>query len=791
MKLTDDLEIILKAHTKGYEDGYSRATIATKKLKTEQEKQRPLNEKLADSFSKAGTQAGIFLGPLNALSGRLTTMGVALNRINPSMLAVGVSFGSLIALTKSAILQFAQWEEQLLRQQALLNATGYAAGLTGTQLEEMAQRNARATLASVDEMRNAIGILTTFKSVSGQTFERTIQLAQDMASTFQNVSLTSATTQLAKALEDPQRGLTALTRTGVTFSEQQREQILLFAEQGDMAQAHKLILEQVAGQMSGASSAAAAGLKGKYDSLTQSYENFLNVFEKKTAGGNIGGAIIDTFTTGLENITADWENSLEHQAATVIAQRERIKSSIEANPILASYLSSDLAELEAEYQRITDLQVEAGRKRVAEEEAARAKGEITQKQLLADRKEAELKAAREKSIASLDVLETQLANEQDKINVAWERRYSKIDQLYLTQEDAEKRGFASVEALKDSLRDQADTKFNQGFASLEEKHQRELEAVRRQQERIAREKQRAIDKEAREVAKQAKAAQRLKTEQEREKVRAARQAAQELRAAQKLDRDVASIESYYATEQQRLDIDHQQRLNKLESLKLKELGMTEKYEALKAGIEKKYSQEKTATQYGQMGELGQAVAQFADFETQSSREKFETGINLGKTYFGQMGQQSKKAFAIQKAFSIAQAVMNTYQMATSAYSAMASIPYVGPVLGAGAAAAAIAFGLAQISQIRKQSSPSGQFHQGIDYVPETGNYTLLKGERVVDDRLNKDLKTYMAKPEAAAPSVNFNLQQLDTNGMENMIRENMGVVYDVVREVYEDQGRTF
>ena len=34
----------------------------------------------------------------------------------------------------------------------------------------------------------------------------------------------------------------------------------------------------------------------------------------------------------------------------------------------------------------------------------------------------------------------------------------------------------------------------------------------------------------------------------------------------------------------------------------------------------------------------------------------------------------------------------------------------------------------------------GQFHDGIDHVPNTGTYLLEKGERVVDKRLNADLK---------------------------------------------------
>lgn len=55
--------------------------------------------------------------------------------------------------------------------------------------------------------------------------------------------------------------------------------------------------------------------------------------------------------------------------------------------------------------------------------------------------------------------------------------------------------------------------------------------------------------------------------------------------------------------------------------------------------------------------------------------------------------------AFGKGVAIAQATIDTYKAANSAYSAMASIPYVGPALGAAAAAAAVMSGIANVKQI--------------------------------------------------------------------------------------------
>lgn len=86
-------------------------------------------------------------------------------------------------------------------------------------------------------------------------------------------------------------------------------------------------------------------------------------------------------------------------------------------------------------------------------------------------------------------------------------------------------------------------------------------------------------------------------------------------------------------------------------------------------------------------------------------------MNATKTFLGFMAglmqTNNKKMFEIGKAAAIAETVINTYRAAMGAYAAMASIPYVGPILGAAAAAAAIATGMAQVNAIRSQSVGGG------------------------------------------------------------------------------------
>ena len=71
---------------------------------------------------------------------------------------------------------------------------------------------------------------------------------------------------------------------------------------------------------------------------------------------------------------------------------------------------------------------------------------------------------------------------------------------------------------------------------------------------------------------------------------------------------------------------------------------------------------------------------------------------------------SKELAGVFKAAAIANTIIKTYESATSAYAAMAGIPYVGPALGVAAASAAVAAGLANVQAIA--STPVGQYADG-------------------------------------------------------------------------------
>ena len=142
-----------------------------------------------------------------------------------------MSFSALTAVVGKSVMAFADYESQMKRMESVIKATGGAAGLTAEDMDDLSKQIGMNTLANANQVRDAAIALTTFKSISGETFKTTLSLAQDLSEVMKQ-DLKSSVLQLGKALEDPVTGMTALKRAGISFNETQKEVIRNMAESG-------------------------------------------------------------------------------------------------------------------------------------------------------------------------------------------------------------------------------------------------------------------------------------------------------------------------------------------------------------------------------------------------------------------------------------------------------------------------------------------------------------------------------------------------------------------------------
>lgn len=138
-----------------------------------------------------------------------------------------------------------------------LKSTGNAAGRTLGDLTNMAAELQKNTLfGDEDILQNATAQLLTFTNIAGNEFDRTQKAALDLATRLGG-DLKSASIQLGKALNDPIANLSALSRSGIQFSKEQKEVIKSLAETGELAKAQGIILDELEKQYGGSAEAAA------------------------------------------------------------------------------------------------------------------------------------------------------------------------------------------------------------------------------------------------------------------------------------------------------------------------------------------------------------------------------------------------------------------------------------------------------------------------------------------------------------------------------------------------------
>ncbi|WP_347464244.1 transglycosylase SLT domain-containing protein [Acinetobacter thermotolerans] len=113
-------------------------------------------------------------------------------------------------------------------------------------------------------------------------------------------------------------------------------------------------------------------------------------------------------------------------------------------------------------------------------------------------------------------------------------------------------------------------------------------------------------------------------------------------------------------------------------------------------------------------------------------------------------------FAAQKAFAVAQAMLNIPAAYSKAYDAVVGTPYIGPYIAPAVGAAAAALQVAQAASM-KSVNLTGMAHNGIDSVPKEGTWLLDGGERVLNPEQNKDLTRYLNEARENSVSANVNL----------------------------------
>lgn len=189
----------------------------------------------------------------------------------------GAALGKFTDFLGSSVAEARESEKVGKTTAQIIKATGGAAKVSAGQVGALAESLSEKAGVDDEVIQTGANMLLTFKNVRNEAgqgsavFDRATAAAVDLsASGFGSVD--SSAKMLGKALNDPLKGISALGKAGVTFTQQQKDQIKVLVESGDVLGAQKIILGEVESQVGGVAAASATmgeKVKVSWDNLKE------------------------------------------------------------------------------------------------------------------------------------------------------------------------------------------------------------------------------------------------------------------------------------------------------------------------------------------------------------------------------------------------------------------------------------------------------------------------------------------------------------------------------------------
>lgn len=179
----------------------------------------------------------------------------------------GVFASALAALSLRKFIAATVEADQVQAQLAsAIRSTGGAAGQSLATLNAHAAALQKVTNFGDDATNGAQAFLLTFTKIRGDVFPKATEAVQNVA-TAMGGDLNGAALQVGKALNDPVLGMTALSRSGIQFTESQKKAVKQMVATNNIAGAQALILKELETQFGGSARAARETLGGALTSL--------------------------------------------------------------------------------------------------------------------------------------------------------------------------------------------------------------------------------------------------------------------------------------------------------------------------------------------------------------------------------------------------------------------------------------------------------------------------------------------------------------------------------------------
>jgi phage-related protein len=218
-------------------------------------------------FEKAGEEAGqSFSGGFSKESStRIGNSAKSLAKRIAVVLGGAYAVHEGIDIVKKAVAAGDDSRKIGEQTEAVIKSTGASANVTAAAIDRMATSMSLKTGIDDEAIQQGQNLLLTFTNIRNEAgkgndvFDQSTKTLLDLA-TAMGTEPKAAAVQLGKALNDPTRGITALTKVGVWFTQQQKDQIKALQASGDLMGAQKIILGELNKEFGGSAEAQASAV---------------------------------------------------------------------------------------------------------------------------------------------------------------------------------------------------------------------------------------------------------------------------------------------------------------------------------------------------------------------------------------------------------------------------------------------------------------------------------------------------------------------------------------------------
>jgi hypothetical protein len=229
--------------------------------------------------------------------------------------------GAVIGLgfaVKAGFSEFMEAERVTAQTNAVLKSTGGVANVTAGQVDKLAASLMRKSGVDDEQIKAGQNMLLTFTKVRNevgrgnnvfdQATTATLNLSVAMGKDMQSSAIL-----VGKALNDPIKGVSALSRAGVQFTADQKDMIKEMVAAGDTMGAQKLILKELETQFGGSAEAAGKTFGGQVNIAKETLNNLAGDLVAKAMPSltDMGSWILNTGAPRVKDLAKAFSDNVK------------------------------------------------------------------------------------------------------------------------------------------------------------------------------------------------------------------------------------------------------------------------------------------------------------------------------------------------------------------------------------------------------------------------------------------------------------------------------------------------